>query len=447
MVQNLKLNLKQIQKLKLTPELNLSLEILSTSSIDLKNFLEDLALENPLMDISDLPEDKLSSFENSETKSQDLPGGYPYADYTFTHEDKDSVLNYLHKEENPINDLFLQLKVISPSKKTLEIGEYMLYNLDNRGFLPMDDEEIAQDFNGSLKEINGVRKLIGSLDPPGIGSRDFKAYLILQNREGPIIQKIIESNLEDIGANRLGKIAKERDLSIEEVKASLEYIRSLKPYPLDLYQTNQPHSYVLPEASISIDKQNLVLNINNDFIPQVGINSYYQGLLKGADKETSKYIRDKINAVKWVIDSINQRQASIELVLEGLMACQKDFLLSKRSSPSPLSQKDLAKKIGLSESTVSRVVRGKYISTPRGTLAIQDLFSRTLASKDQNIISVDEIKIKIENIIDNEDKKKPLSDSKIESLLKNQGIVIARRTVAKYREELGIDKSSVRKVY
>lgn len=447
MAQNLKLNLKQSQKLNLTPELSMSLEILSTSSLELRDFLEDLALENPLMDISGLADDKIGSLESSEPKTQDLLGEYSKSDYTFTHEEKDSALDYLNREENPVDDLLLQVKVLSPSKKVLKICEYMLYNLNSRGFLPIDDEDIGISLGMNLKEIKDARKLLGSLDPPGIGSRDFKAYLILQNEEGPLIQKIIESNLEDIGANRLGKISKEREISIDEVKASLDYIKSLKPYPLDLYQANQPLSYILPEASIGIESENLVLHINNDFIPQVSINPYYQGLLKGADEETCKYIRDKINAVKWVIDSINQRQASIELVLEGLMACQKDFLLGKRSSPCPLSQKDLAHKVGLSESTVSRVVRNKYISTPRGTLEIQDLFSRTLASKDQACVSVDEIKNKIENIIDKEDKKKPLSDAKIEALLKNQGMVIARRTVAKYREELGIGKSSVRKVY
>lgn len=450
-MQRLRVGLKQAQKLKLTAELRQSLEILALNTMELAGFLKEIIVDNPVIEIEEYPDEsyeaKSELYEEKKSLLEAIEKN-DYSDYSYTKEEAGTAIDFAYKEDTLVEDLAFQFNAGNYSQREKTIAEYIFYNLDTRGYLTISPEDISEDLGVDIGEVSGVRQVIGGLDPPGVGARDLRECLLMQNRDGEISEEIIRYNLEDIGANRLNKIAKERGISIEEVKEKIAYIRSLEVNPCGSYGDNQPIQYIVPEASIVLEDGNLVLYMENEYIPKIQINPYYKNLEKNADEETLKYLKDKISAAEWISNSLAQRENSIRMVLLGLMSVQEDFFKLEKETLNPLRQKDLAEAVGLSEATISRVVNGKYVATPRGIYEIKELFSGELSSatKEEDL-SVADIKAKIKDIIDGEDKKKPLSDAKIEEILKDQGVKVARRTIAKYRKEMDIPKTSLRREY
>lgn len=447
-MQNFKLNLSQVQKLILTQELRQSIELLAINVTDLNMIINEMAEENPLIEI-DKPEelsmDEAASLAEEKSKLLDLADrfDYPTSSQDFSHrEEKDSPLDYLGQTSSSYEDLVFQFRHINSSDQDRKILKLILSSLNSRCYLSLPVEEIAKLGPYKEEDVERVRQVLLDLDPRGIGSKDLREFLSLQAEDDKILLAIIEDHLEDLANNRIGKIAKDLGLSIDKAAKKADEIRAMDPIPCHDLMGDSPTSYLYPEAEIIKEDGQYLVNIINDYRPKVLISAQYKNMIKEADKETLDYLKDKLNSAQWLVDSLDQRESSIKIILTELIKIQRDFLDKGPGYLRPLSQKDLAQATGLSESTISRVVNDKYVSTPQGLMEIKDFFTGGGRGG-----STDSIQERIKEIINEEDKKKPLSDSKIEALLKEEGSSISRRTVAKYREELGIPSSTKRKVY
>lgn len=447
-MQNFKLKLGQVQKLILTQDLRQSIELLAINVTDLNMIINEMAEENPLIEIdkpTELSMDEASSLAEEKSKLLDLADrfDYPTSSQDFSHgEEKDSPLNYIGQTKSSYEDILFQFSHINSSDLDLEIFNLILSSLNSRCYLSLPVEEIAKLGPYREEDIERVRQTLLGLDPRGIGSKDLREFLALQADGDEILLAIIENHLEDLANNRIGKIAKDLGLSIEETAKKADEIRAMDPIPCHDLMGDSPTSYLYPEAEIIKEDGEYIVNIINDYRPKVLISAQYKNMIKKADKETLAYLKDKLKSAQWLVDSLDQRESSIETILRELVKIQKDFLDRGPGYLKPLSQKDLAQETGLSESTISRVVNDKYVSTPQGLMEIKDFFTGGGSGG-----STDSIQERIKEIIDEENKKKPLSDAKIEAILKEEGSSISRRTVAKYREELGIPSSTKRKVY
>lgn len=265
--------------------------------------------------------------------------------------------------------------------------------------------------------------------------------------EGSPAERIVSEHLRLLQNHQMPELAKRLGLPIEELKPHIEVIRHLDPKPGSRYNQHPPE-YVVPDVYIVKIEDQYVAALNEDGLPQLRISPSYRRLLdKGsADQETRTYVKERFNAARWLIKSVEQRQRTIHKVATSLISFQKDFLDHGIEHLRPLVLRDVANDIGMHESTVSRVVTNKYVHTPQGVFEMKYFFHSGISSSYGDAVSSVTIKQRIRRIIDGEDPKKPLSDSKIVSILQREGLVLARRTIAKYREELKIPTSSQRKV-
>lgn len=447
MRQNLGLDLKQIQKLVLTPELRQSIELLGTNALDLNKFINEIAVENPLLNVKEKSLDSIESQAEMHDLKRDMLEkieSYDFSGYSVKNNDEEiSPLQFAYREEELIDDLRFQFSFLKPSLLEETVADEIFNDLDSSGYLKSTPHEIAERLGISERIVIEVKAAINYLDPKGVGANDLQECLLLQTND-EVIKEIIVYNLEDIAQNKLNKIAKDRCISIEEVVEKVEYIKNLNPRPGASYADNEPVKYIVPEAKIYKEDEKYIVYMENEFTPVLKINSQYKNMIKSADEETLKYLKEKLSSAEWVLNSISQRESTIKQILDELVIIQKDFLDDGVKSLKPLSQKEIADKLEISESTVSRVVNDKYVDTPQGIIEIKTFFSNVVNDSE---VSSSSIHQRIKEIIDKEDKKKPLSDAKIEKILKEENIEIARRTISKYREEMGIPKTSIRKEF
>ncbi len=284
-----------------------------------------------------------------------------------------------------------------------------------------------------------------------MGARDLKECLLIQVKSDKNMDKnillIIENYLEDLASNRMQKIAKDLDLEIPELQDLCDQIRRLDPKPGRAFPGNTKTQYIKPDAEIVYDNGTFEVIIKEAAGPQLNINPYYKSLLKGAkDEKTLEFLNSKFNSALWLIKSIEQRRNTIKKVIESIVKHQESYFLEGEKSLKPLTLKNIAEDIDMHESTVSRATSGKYVQTPRGLLELKFFFSSSLESL-QGDVSSTSIKSLIKDIIEDENPKKPYSDSKLVEILDLQGINISRRTVAKYREEINIPSSTLRRRY
>lgn len=447
MRQNFGLDLKQIQKLVLTPELRQSIELLGINALDLNTFINEIALENPMLNVEEKSFDSIESqAEMHEVKREmlDKIESYDFSGYSAKNTDDEiSPLQFAYREESIVDDLKFQFSFLKPCELEERIAEEIFNDLDSSGYLNSTPQEIADRLGISELCVKKVKCIINSLDPKGIGANDLRECLLLQT-DDEVTKEIIIYNLEDIAQNKLNKIAKERNISIEEVVEKVDFIKNLNPRPGASYADNEPVKYIVPEAKIYKQDEKYIVHMENEFTPVLKINSHYKNMIKTADEETLKYLKEKLSSAEWVLNSITQRESTIKQILDELVIIQEDFLDNGIKSLKPLNQKDIADKLELSESTVSRVVNDKFVDTPQGIIEIKTFFSNVVNDSELSSSSIHQ---RIKEIIDNEDKKKPLSDAKIEKILKDENIEIARRTISKYREEMGIPKTSIRREF
>ena len=339
------------------------------------------------------------------------------------------------------------------SERMRQICDRIITALDDRGYLRIHLSDLAIALNADLSEVEQGLAIVQSFDPPGIGARDLRECLLLQlerqGERGSLAWRLVDEYLEAVGRNQIPRVAKELGISPEGVYELLERIRRLNPFPGSALSRNTA-DFVTPEVFIEKnDRGEWVVRSNRDYFPRVRISPFYEKMLKDPNtpKEVKAYIREKLHSSKLLMRAMEQRRSTIERIAEALVEFQKDFLEHGIEHMRPLVMSQVAERIGVHETTVSRAIANKYVQTPHGLFPFRHFFSTGYRGEDGEQVSSLGIKQKIQALVEAEDPRKPLSDAKLAKLLAEQGFRVARRTVAKYREELGIPPSHMRRSY
>lgn len=450
------LTLEQSQKLIMTPELRQAIELLQFNSMELKEYISKELEENPMLEPTEPPVEIENTDEykkEDEIDWKEYLGKQDDNNYRSQRDKNSKEYNYesFVSDTPTLNEhLMLQLNLSEINHREHEIGENIIQHIDDNGYLRTTLEEIAKYKGISIPEVEKVLSIIQKFEPLGVGARDLKECLLIQIKEDkyadPYIIKIIERYLEDLGHNRIQKISKELNIDLNQVQRSSDYIKGLEPKPGRSFSGNiDDVRYITPDAEIQLIEGKFQVILNDITGPRLNVNNYYKRLMRtGSDEGTIEFLNERFNRAMWVIRSIEQRRATIKKVIESILKFQMEFFIEGERSLKPLTLKDVAEDIEMHESTISRTTNGKYVQTPRGLFELKYFFSSGLLGKDGDISSTS-IKSILKDIIDNENDKKPYSDQKICELLKVKGINISRRTVAKYRDELNIPSSSIRR--
>jgi RNA polymerase sigma-54 factor len=344
--------------------------------------------------------------------------------------------------------LIEQLNMISLDSAEYRIADYIIQNINSNGYLDSTVVEMASQLQVSEEEVEAVLTVIQSFEPYGVGARSLKECLLIQVRDEKdfLIKRVISDHLEDIASNKIASIAKDLDITIQKAQEYVDFIKCLEPKPGRTFRGDGDDTrYITPDASIEEIDGEYVIFINDVTGPRLNINQYYKSLLKdGGDVETTEFLQEKLNSAMWLIKSIEQRRQTLYKVVESILKYQKEFLIHGDKRLVPLTLKDVAEDIEMHESTISRATSGKYVQTPRGVFELKYFFTTGLSGKSGEV-SATSVKSIIKGIIDSEDQKKPLSDQVISNILKERGMEVSRRTVAKYRDELKIPSSSRRR--
>jgi RNA polymerase sigma-54 factor len=364
--------------------------------------------------------------------------------------------------------LLNQLSTVYLNDEEWAIAEFLVGSVDESGYIRrpitdiMDDLAFTQNIYTDEKTIEAVLRTVQELDPPGVAARSLEECLAIQlSRKEPtasieLAQNIITKSFEQFTKKHYGKLQSKHDITEEELKDAIAEIEKLNPKPGGSYASNNRIvEHVVPDFSIRIVDGELELNLNGRNAPELHVSKEYSNMLKGyksakdkskSQKDTVLFIKQKLDAAKWFIDAIKQRQQTLFVTMNSIMQYQREyFLTGDERKLKPMILKDIADQIEMDVSTVSRVANSKYVDTPYGTKLIKEFFSESMKNEQGEDVSTKEIKKILETVIKEEDKKKPLTDDKLAKILKERGYPIARRTVAKYREQLGLPVARLRK--
>lgn len=430
---NLGAGLYQQQSLKLamTKELTQAIALLQYSSQELGAFLEEKALENPLID---LQENHFAPYSFKTTRGTGAKGeieGYAIRDSESLNEHLCSQIAYL-----PIS---------SPDKKILE---YIVFLLDDNGYLRDSAEEIAAKLAISIEEAESAILQIQALDPAGVGARSLQECLHIQLKQLPERNYIAEAIISDyfvwFAEKQWPKISKELGIPIQEIQSVLDTVKLLKPRPGLDYQ-KEPSPYVVPDLQIVKDEEDFKVILTEDAHPNISLNLHYYRNLKKHQAQLNAYLNERLAEYQWIIKSLDQRRQTLVGVMQVIMDKQIDFFAKGPAFLKPLTMKEVADELSIHESTVSRAAREKYVQTPYGVFQLKHFFSSKTQTGD---VSSHKVKNLISKAIEAENKLKPLSDQQLVDMLqKDHGIEVSRRTIAKYRDQLSIPSSSKRKRY
>lgn len=420
-----KLNLEQKQELVMTPRLQQAIELLQFNSIELLEYIKEEIAENPLLELLGDNSDNLEEYGvNSQTE------------YDF-----ENLISYeLNLYEFLENQLYLIL-----NKNELDIARYIIGNLDQSGFLNLSIETISKDLNISIEKVKKVLEKVQKLEPSGIAARNLQETLLIQLDNlllnTNLAEKIVKDYLELLAKEDYEKIIKKSGQSKEKVLGAINLIKTLNPQPAAIFSGEEKTAYIIPDIIVQEKKDKFEITINEQVNPTIGINPYYYKLLKdNQDEELSAYLEKKYKGALWLIKSIEQRRITIEKISKAIIDKQEDFFKKGIEHLHPLTMEEIAQEIKVHESTVSRATTDKYIQTPQGIFSFKFFFN----SGAGNYASVS-IKAILDGYIKKEDKNKPLTDQSLVDFLKKEEINISRRTVAKYRKEMGIPSSRKRK--
>jgi RNA polymerase sigma-54 factor len=468
-----KLHTKLVQKLILTPSLQQAIKLLPMSTLELADLLNQEMVENPLLE--EVPTEDLQPAEQTQEKAQteekpqtekgdvwdDADYDYFFGDYldegyrprTPTEvKELPPIENTLSTAASLADHLEWQLSLQTDDSLMREIGAAIVGNLDDDGYLVASVDEIAAMGNWSVADVERALQHVQTFDPIGVAARDLQECLTLQLRHlglaGTITEKIVSDHLKLLQNHQVPEIARRLGVTIDELKEHIEVVRNLDPKPGSRYNPTQSQ-YVIPDVYVVKVEEHYEVFLNEEGLPQLRISPVYRRLLdKNTENsdETRAYVKDKFRSALWLIKSVDQRQKTIHKVATSIVNFQKEFLDHGIEYLRPLVLRDVANDIGMHESTVSRVVNNKYMHTPQGVFEMKFFFHSGISSSYGESVSSVTIKQRIRKIIENEDPRKPLSDSKIVSILQKEGLILARRTIAKYREELKIPTSNQRKL-
>jgi RNA polymerase sigma-54 factor len=471
-----KLHTKLVQKLILTPSLQQAIKLLPMSTLELSDLLNQEMVENPLLEEMPAEEPQAdpaqtaekAEAEQQQEKQRDKTDSWDDQDYEYFFGDYlddgyrprqpqevkelPPIENTLSTSTSLSDHLLWQLSLQSDDDVVREIGSGIVGNLDDDGYLVASLDEIAAMGPWKGEDVERALKVVQGFDPIGVAARDLQECLLLQIRhlglEGTPTERIVTEHLRLLQNHQVPEISRKLGISIEDLKEHIEVIRHLDPKPGSRFNPSQSQ-YVIPDVYVVKVEEQYVAVLNEDGLPQMRISPVYRRLLDKNQEnsdETRAYVKDKFRSALWLIKSVEQRQKTIHKVATSIINFQKDFLDHGIEHLRPLVLRDVANDIGMHESTVSRVVTNKYMHTPQGVFEMKYFFHSGISSSYGESVSSVTIKQRIRKIIEAEDPRKPLSDSKIVSILQREGLVLARRTIAKYREELKIPTSNQRKV-
>ncbi|CDF58658.1 RNA polymerase factor sigma-54 [Thermobrachium celere] len=442
---NFSLDLKLEQKLVMTQEMQLAVKVLQLPNNELKEYIEDELLENPVLELD-------TNFENKFDKVIEIYSDYDeeyYTDYSEDNEEeKISPFYFISNTKSLYDYLKEQLGYIPLTKRDRKIAEYIIDNLDENGYLHLHDLSIANKFGVSLEVVKNLISIIQDFEPSGICARSLQECLKIQLKAkgiyDSIYEKLIDNELENIANKSYDYISNKYNIPLEKLLRYIEVIKSLDPKP-GCRLGNEDIRYIIPDVYVEKVNGEYVVRVNDDNLPMLKINKHYKSLLRNKNSEEYKYIKSKIEAAYWLIKSIEQRRETIKKVAEVIVKHQIGFFENDEYLK-PLNLKTISEETGLHESTVSRAINGKYAQTPKGVFELKYFLVRGLNTSFGENVSVDILKDKILEIINSENKRKPYSDQQIADILNASGVKISRRTVTKYREEMGIESSSKRKI-
>ena len=478
MALELRQHLKLTQQLVLTPQLQQAIKLLQLNRLELEQVLRQEAEINPVLE-QELSEGQTISLEDLLPENQNHQGdglslatenplgaeavkefdweayfqdtGSAYPSFAFEQKEALDYERKLSKPEDLISYLLWQLYLSDLDEKGRRIGEYIIGNLDERGYLTLPVEEIARDLSVSEDEVLRVLRKIQFFDPVGVAARDLRECLLIQlehlGLKGTLAEELVKNHLKDLELGRYAQLAKKFEVSPEEIEAALEVIKGLEPRPARNYVEVEPQ-YIEPDVLVTKEGGEWTVRLNDEGLPRLRISPYYRKLLSdpAVPLAAKQYIQKKLRSATWLIKSIEQRNRTLLKVSESIMRFQRDFLEKGLTGLKPLILRDVALDVGLHESTVSRVTTGKYIDTPHGIFELKFFFSTGYRRGSGEEVATETVKQYIKEIIAGEDPRKPYSDQKIADILKEKyGVKIARRTVAKYRDQLGILPASRRK--
>ncbi|MGE7765233.1 RNA polymerase factor sigma-54 [Peribacillus sp. NPDC096540] len=446
---------KQTLKLALTPELQQSINILQYSAHELIDFLHQQANENPVLEITETFKDPLASLSESGMRTNKINNQARGSSVTSKGFNGDSdynpINNYSVNTETLENHLLEQvsmLRFLKPLER--KILAFLIGNLSEYGFLEVDANWAASLFSVSLEEIEDMIQVLQSLDPIGVGARDLTDCLLIQLREhehyNELAYTIIDKHLTDLAEKRYKKMANLYKVTIQEIQEASDFIRTLNPRPVSHFSNDMTH-YIVPDVFVEKEKDGYLITVNDSLAPKLSINHYYTDILATKSGDPAKaYVKNHLNDAQLLIKGLEQRQMTLYKVTATIVEEQQDFFLKGIAGLKPMTLKDISEKLQLHESTISRATSNKYIQTPQGLFKLRNIFTRGLNRvNSQETESTITIKEKIKVLIADEDKIKPFSDQKLCQIFENEGTKISRRTIAKYREDLGIPGSSKRR--
>jgi RNA polymerase sigma-54 factor len=439
--------------------------------LELEMYLRQELVENPVLEEETAPPEDQESAGTEEASSpdeseedrilekfEDAWNEYYFegSDFTGRREDDEAKRAYVEssitKMESLTSHLLSQLRLATDDNEERRIGEWIIGEIDDRGYFTSSVEECAAALGVSHDAVEVVLSKIHAFEPTGIGARDLRECLLLQIEgtypDNHLLKELVANHLDAAQKRQLPQIADRMNVGIDEVDALVKLVATLEPRPARAY-TGEDVQYVVPDALVTKVDGEYVVTVTDDSVPRIRINAYYRRLLadNGTSKEVAEYIKGKYRAAQWLLKNIEQRKSTIYRVTSCIVELQKEFLDKGEAFLKPLTLQQVAERVGLHESTISRVTSKKYVDSPQGIFELKHFFSSSIENLHGDAKSSRSVRSLVSQLIDEEDKKRPLSDQQIANSLRQRGLNIARRTVTKYRESLGILASKLRKEY
>ncbi|MEY4617098.1 MAG: polymerase sigma-54 factor [Pseudomonadota bacterium] len=464
------------QTLRMTPQLQQAIKLLQLSRMELETAVRKELEENPILEeVVELKEEDVKAVkeaagevekvqeqsENDLNREEDFNWDNYYEANSKPIQQQsnmgsEEIMNYenvITAQQTLYDYLMWQVKMAGFNDEEEKVAVILVNYIDDDGYIKTPFEQIAEDEKIPVEELNDVLPFIQEFDPPGVGARDLKECLLIQARhleeDTNDLVYLISNHVKDLEKKHYDAIAKSMNLTVEDVHDMCKIIYNMEPKPGRGYAIHDTH-YVTPDVYVYKVGDDYLVSLNDDGLPRLRVSNLYKNVMKGAigsqkDPKAQDYIQDKLRSAIWLIKSIHQRNRTIFKVTESLVKHQRDFFDKGPAFLKPMILRDIANDIGMHESTVSRVTTSKYVHTPQGIFELKYFFNSGISSSDGDALASEAVKLKIKDLVAKEDAKKPLSDQQIVDLLKKDGLVIARRTVAKYRDLLRILPSSRRK--
>lgn len=423
---------QQTLKLTMTQELSQAIELLQLSTIELMSFLENKSLENPLITIENKYVTNRSSKKGSSQGSRD-----------------NSWIDSMGQQQLTLEDYILpQLQDVS--FKQQKIVRHYIHYLDYNGYFTGDLKEVSKYLQISMDEAENCLFILQQVEPAGIGARNLQECLLLQARRDPNRNHLIDTIISDyftmFAERKWKELAKILSIAIKEIQEVYDYIFNLNPKPGASYHFEQP-MYIIPDVMIVLDGGEFTVKLYDKIFPNIYFNkAYFKEISSCKETNVIKYLQEKKNDFEWMMRCLEQREKTILRVTEKIIEKQREYFVKGAECLKPLTMKEVSEELAIHESTVSRTVRGKFAQTPFGTIELRAFFLNSIDSLGDEGLSSSRVKRVMLSIINSENKLKPLSDLELVNVLKDkEGIMISRRTIAKYREQLGIPSSTKRK--